>query len=121
MAGLKRRAQRAARGEEETDLLRAFAAGLAEECTKCGVDFAELLREGVVAEAHLMTCNDEASCKHAVSRFTSDDDNVASWYHAACLGKSSLEQRRASAKEHSSELDDSVERKGSRRRGTGKR
>ena len=64
-AGLRRRAQRAARGgagnEEEADLARAFAAGLADECPKCGVDFADLLREGVPAEVHLMTCNDERS------------------------------------------------------------
>mmetsp|Transcript_4409 Transcript_4409/g.9875 ORF Transcript_4409/g.9875 Transcript_4409/m.9875 type:complete len:621 (-) Transcript_4409:185-2047(-) len=63
MAGLKRRAKRAARGEEEGVELRAFAAGLAEECPKCGIDFAELLREGISAEVHLMNCNDEVSHK----------------------------------------------------------
>ena len=53
MTGLKRRAKRAARGEEEEGTeLRAFAAGLAEECPKCGVGFAELLQEGIGAEVH---------------------------------------------------------------------
>jgi len=65
MAGLKRRAERAARGEEEDDVaeLKAFAAGLADECPKCGVDFAELLAEGITVEVHLMNCNDEESHK----------------------------------------------------------
>jgi hypothetical protein len=58
--GWMRRAKRAAREEEEEmDLhlqLRAFAAGLAEECPKCGIDFCELMLEGltVTAEIHLM-------------------------------------------------------------------
>jgi hypothetical protein len=61
MVGLKRRAKRAAREEEEEMDLRAFAAGLAEECPKCGIDFAELIFEGLTAEIHLMNCKDEKS------------------------------------------------------------
>ena len=53
-----------------------------------------------------------SDCKRAISRFASDDDKVAGWYHAFCQGKSSLEQRRASAEVHSSMLEDSVGRKG---------
>ena len=61
MVGLKRRSKRAARGEEEEMDIRAFAAGLAEECPKCGIDFAELMLEGITAEIHLMNCKDEKS------------------------------------------------------------
>mmetsp|Transcript_390 Transcript_390/g.749 ORF Transcript_390/g.749 Transcript_390/m.749 type:complete len:616 (+) Transcript_390:121-1968(+) len=61
MVGLKRRSKRAARGQEEEMDLRAFAAGLAEECPKCGIDFAELRLEGITAETHLMNCTDEKS------------------------------------------------------------
>mmetsp|Transcript_35112 Transcript_35112/g.84739 ORF Transcript_35112/g.84739 Transcript_35112/m.84739 type:complete len:638 (+) Transcript_35112:69-1982(+) len=61
MVGLKRRAKRAARNEEEEMDLHAFAAGLADECPKCGADFGGLLREGISAEIHLMNCTDEKS------------------------------------------------------------
>jgi hypothetical protein len=59
MAGLKRRSKRAARADDDEMDLQAFADGLADECPKCGVDFAELMNEGITTEAHLMNCNDE--------------------------------------------------------------
>jgi hypothetical protein len=61
MAGLKRRSKKAARATADDDEmdLQAFAAGLADECPKCGVDFAELRNEGITTEVHLMNCNDE--------------------------------------------------------------
>lgn len=63
MAGLKRRSKRAAMEEDDELELQAFAAGLADECPKCGIDFAELMNEGISAEIHLMNCNDEEACK----------------------------------------------------------
>ena len=63
MVGLKRRAKRAAREEEDEMDLQAFAAGLADECPKCGIDFAELRLGGITAEIHLMNCKDEKSHK----------------------------------------------------------
>jgi len=63
VAGLKRRSKRAASEEDHQFDLQAFKAGLADECPKCGIDFADLINDGISAEIHLMNCNDQEAHK----------------------------------------------------------